>query len=222
MLLKLAVAAVVETIYAIITRAGLPHALSGIPLELAITACRAAAAVVFWLLFRDLIAAKQRTSASLRDPLAAAGILVFLSVPIITGDNRMDDVGLMVVYALTSVVVAIKEEILYRGALQNLIKRRFGRFLALFISNIVFILYHYGTRAFTPRIVAGYFVAGCVMGLVYDATGTLASSIMMHAVYDALWPFTPLLPYVWTGWTGIWLLVLSMALLVAWDRREWN
>jgi membrane protease YdiL (CAAX protease family) len=218
---KLALAVVLELAYALGTRVWLKRFFDGeIELELYTTAIRLASAAVYWWLFRDLLASRAAQPASVGHPLFALGLITVALVPILVGDWGLAGLTTQVVFALTSVAVALREEILYRGVLQNLLERRLGWFGAILVSNVVFTLYHYGAWPFTPEYVVEFFLVGSAMGLVYYGTRSLWAAVAAHAIYDALWSFTPILvPPLAKGW-GMGLELVAFVLLALWAWRS--
>lgn len=216
---KIALAIALELAYALGTRVGLTAAYDGIELELYTTAARLVSAGCYWLLFRDLLRSRTPRLSSARHPLFALGLIPVALVPVLVGDWGLEGRATQVVFALTSVVVGLREEVLYRGVLQNLLEPRAGWIGAVLLSNIVFTLYHYGAWPFTPDYVAEFFLVGCAMGLIYVGTGSIWLTIAAHATYDALWSFTPILvPPLAKGW-GVAFELFAFALLALWVLR---
>jgi len=80
----------------------------------------------------------------------------------------------------------------YRGVLQRILTDRWGLLMALLVSNGFFIFYHFGAIPFTPYNVFQFFTAGAILGLIYHRTNSLACVVVLHAAYDAIQCFTPL------------------------------
>lgn len=111
-------------------------------------------------------------------------LLVALFVPLgeVTGNNplpTMRDFSLE--WALTAVniglVVPIVEEILYRGLLHALLRKRYGVKKALIFSSLIFGLMHGVGFVMVFAILAGLGLA-----LLYEKTGSLAPCIVAHSV----------------------------------------
>ena len=97
------------------------------------------------------------------------------------------------VFAVTSLAVGLREEMVYRGVLQKVLATRYGLPAALLISNIFFIFYHFGAQPFTPYNVVQFFVMGTIQGLLYHQTRSLLFVSGVHAAYDAIECFSPYL-----------------------------
>jgi membrane protease YdiL (CAAX protease family) len=218
---RLLVAAAIEVAYAIFTRTWLADHYSGVTLELLTTACRAAALVAFFVLFRHLLGTRPNNPKVARHPLLIAAIALCLAVPLAVA-GWTAPLSVQLVFAATSLVVAAKEEVLYRGALQNLLEQRVGPWVAIAISNVIFVAYHYGTLPFTPQNAAEWFLGGVVLGALYLASGSLLVAISVHAAYDALWSLGPYLSSPWPRPWATALLILAVACCLAWSRLRSN
>lgn len=199
---RLIVAIAVESAY-LLLRAWLQARVGGGAHELLLTGLRLATVAAYWMLFggtlfKGMLAWPRPAPglAAARRPGAVvslcAGLAVLLLVPLLFGGGYQADPVFRWICAATSIVVGLREELLYRGVLQQLLQRRFGAPVALLGSGVVFVLYHYGAQPFTPAGVVELAAMSAVLGLLYQATGTLAPSIVLHVVYDALWSLGPL------------------------------
>ena len=217
---RLACAAVVELTYCIVTRTWLRAHFEGIELELWTTAGRLASLVVFLLLFRSLIFSRSPKPNEAAHPLALGAIALVLLTPVAVGNYALPNTATQVVFAVASLAVALKEEALYRGVLQNIIETRYGLLASIVVSNLVFTLYHYGAQPFTLLNLTEIFAAGCILGLLYARTGSLGLVVGLHAVNDAIWSFTPLLSSPLPRPLGSTLLLAALGLCVMWAVRS--
>lgn len=220
MWLRLGCAALVEVAYALTTRIWLPTLYSGSTLELLTTVARLISLLAFFLLFRQLIFSRVPNARRASHPLAQAGVVMLFATPILVGRYDLPSVTTQLVFAVASIAVAVKEEFLYRGVLQNILEPRLGLLMGIIASNVVFTLYHYGAQPFTPWNAVEIFTAGCILGLLYSATGSLMLVIVIHAVNDAIWSFTPLLATPMPRPLGTLLLISSASLILAWLLRS--
>jgi membrane protease YdiL (CAAX protease family) len=218
--LRLGCAALVEIAYALATRVWLPTVYSGFVLELLITAARLISLLAFFLLFRQLIFSRAPDVRRAAHPLTLSGVVLLLATPVLIGRYDLPDVTMQMVFAATSIAVAFKEEFLYRGVLQNIVEPRLGLLKGVIVSNIVFTLYHYGAQPFTLWNVIEIFTAGCILGLLYSATGSLMLVIAIHAVNDAIWSFTPLVTTPLPRPLGSLLLISGAGLVLVWLLRS--
>jgi membrane protease YdiL (CAAX protease family) len=154
-------------------------------------------------------------------PASLLGAGMFLA-PVLAGNEAMGS-PLNYVFAATSLVVGLREELAYRAILQTQLRRRFGVLPALLISNVLFVFYHLGAQAFTPLNIWQMFAAGTIIGLAYEASGSLLLAVALHAIYDAIYCFTPLLHPPLPEIAGSAVLAVTMlALLMARRKNLFN
>lgn len=91
-----------------------------------------------------------------------------------------------------TLMVALPEEILFRGILQNLLARNAttarGRLLALLLASVIFGCSHLNNHPlFDWRYVTLATIAGLVYGTVYNRTRKVTASAVTHALVDVVW-----------------------------------
>jgi uncharacterized protein len=95
--------------------------------------------------------------------------------------------------AVQVVVVALPEELFFRGCLHELLERRFpprrrwlggGVGVALVLSSLAFALIHF-PKAGDPRALATFF-PGMVFGWMRSATGSILAPVIAHAASNIL------------------------------------
>lgn len=89
-------------------------------------------------------------------------------------------------------LVALPEELFFRGIVQNLLQRSFrfrhGGIVSLLATSILFGLSHINNRgSFDWRYVCLATLAGIVYGWVYRTTGKVTASAIPHALTDIVW-----------------------------------
>lgn len=92
-------------------------------------------------------------------------------------------------WLLTFFMIALPEEIFFRGWMQNLLERRTGRTASLLITAAIFGLSHFNKRAafFNWRYVLLAAIAGVFYGRAWLAQRRLGASAITHATVDTLW-----------------------------------
>ena len=92
-------------------------------------------------------------------------------------------------FILTFLVIAVPEELFFRGWLQNLLERRIGRFAALWVTAVLFGLAHWNKRTagFNWRYVIMASLAGIFYGRAWRAQRRVGASCLTHATVDTLW-----------------------------------
>ena len=131
----------------------------------------------------------------------------------------MSGVELVLEFIVTCVVPGFCEELLFRGAiLTNCLP--FGRTNAIVISSLLFAMMHEN-----PTQILYTFVAGVLLGLVYEKTGSIWNCIVLHimnnlfSTLDSFFVSNFRVDMAWIGilWDAIVMLlgVISIAVLIA-------
>ena len=92
-------------------------------------------------------------------------------------------------WLFTFFLIALPEEIYFRGWMQNLLERRLGRTASLVITAVIFGLSHFNKRAafFNWRYVLLAAIAGIFYGRAWRAERRIGASAITHATVDTLW-----------------------------------
>lgn len=86
--------------------------------------------------------------------------------------------------AIVLIVAPIAEEVLYRGVFQETMRRlNVPPWLAIFATSALFALMHYSVAQ--PNAIASLFVLSLGFGWIYEKTGRLTASIVMHMLFNA-------------------------------------
>lgn len=89
--------------------------------------------------------------------------------------------GLLLSLLLIAFLPAMVEEFFFRGALQGMLSRWFGKpWVAIVVTAVIFSAIHLSWYGFLPRA-----MLGIVLGAVFYITGNLWYSILMHFVNNA-------------------------------------
>lgn len=143
-----------------------------------------------WYLFRGILQAPARRPDPLAAPVLAVAMLLMLSVPLLVPHAALPAPA-AAFFALTSVIVGLKEEVLFRGIVQPLLQGRIGAMPAVALTSTLFTLWHIGAVPLTPVAAAEIFLSSVALGLVYLHTGNLLTVVLLHAAYDALYMLAP-------------------------------
>jgi membrane protease YdiL (CAAX protease family) len=92
-------------------------------------------------------------------------------------------------WIFTFFLIAIPEELFFRGWLQNLLERRMGQWPALVTTSILFGLSHFNKRAlhFNWRYVLMAAIAGVFYGRAWRRDRRVGASAVTHATVDSIW-----------------------------------
>lgn len=183
--------------------------------ELIRTALRVVTALIYWGMLKSLILSRKPDFSSFRNAPVLLGLVLFLSIPPLIGRYGLDHPTAML-FAVTSLVVAVKEEFLFRGIIQNLLVARFGPLKAVLITSVFFTAWHIGVWTPSLWIFAQIFFASVLLGLVYLRSGSIAAVVLLHAAYDAVFSFTPLMAHPMNENWGFFPLLGSVALVSVW------
>jgi len=217
---KVCAAVIIEIAYAVFTRTWLRQHAQGVELELLTSALRIVSAAAYWLMFRELVLGRPLYTASLRHPLVLAAAAAVLATPFLSvGWSPDGGLGAAVVFALTSVIVGVREELLYRAVLFNLLEPRMGLAGTVALSTGAFLVYHYGALPVAPPVIAEVVIMSVVLGLIYARSGSLLVVTAMHATYDGIECFgaylNPPIPYSWRPA----FLLMALVLVFLWLWR---
>ena len=94
-------------------------------------------------------------------------------------------------FVFTFFLIAVPEEIFFRGWLQNLLERKIGRNGALILTAALFGLSHFNKRAahFNWRYVLLAVIAGIFYGRAWRDGRRVGASALTHALVDTVWGF---------------------------------
>ena len=213
---RLVAVAIIEIAFVVATRLVL-HYLSwkSIEAEAIRTLLRVLTALAYWWLMKPWILSRKPDFLALVRPTFAIALLLFLSIPVLAGRYELEK-HVAVVFALASIPVAVKEEFLFRGIIQNLLMEKLGAAKAIVLASAVFTAWHVGTWNPSLWVFGQIFLASVLLGLVYVRSGSILAVIVIHAVYDALFSFTPLISNPPNENWGFIPLVASVALVMYW------
>ena len=85
------------------------------------------------------------------------------------------------VIILAALVAPVIEEIVFRGFIYSAVRKRAGVVLAIIVTSALFSLLHMSIFSFLP-----IFFLGVALAYLYEKTGLLISSIMLHVIHNSL------------------------------------
>ncbi len=92
--------------------------------------------------------------------------------------------------ALFSILVAapILEEFLFRGMLQNWLKKHLGKKAAILVTALLFSAFHLSPSQGVGNIslILSLFFFGCFLGFVYERQGSLLASMSLHITFNTI------------------------------------
>jgi membrane protease YdiL (CAAX protease family) len=88
----------------------------------------------------------------------------------------------------TFLLIALPEEMFFRGILQNLLESRLGRTGALIVASVLFGLSHFNHGSpFNWRYVLLATIAGLFYGRAWRAERQIFAAVMTHTLVDVVW-----------------------------------
>ncbi|MFH0919142.1 MAG: CPBP family intramembrane glutamic endopeptidase [Fibrobacterota bacterium] len=124
----------------------------------------------------------------------------------------LPDFQTRLVFAITSIAVGFKEEITYRGILQNLLARKYGVLIGLVVASVLFMLMHVGYQKLTYENFTKLFLVGIVLGSLYYFTKSLCFCIIIHSLVDAIYSFSPFFSFTISSLWGPCIIVFVISL----------
>ncbi len=100
--------------------------------------------------------------------------------------------ALRIIWILSSFIVGFREELFYRGLLQNKISEKYPLLPALISTSIIFTVYHvvyFIGGQWIPLIQV--FIWSLFIGIIYIKTGNIVVVSFVHGMYDAIPFITP-------------------------------
>lgn len=115
--------------------------------------------------------------------------LVQLFVPIndmlLEFSIRIYENNLLTAVILVAIIPGIFEELLFRGFFLTGLKRKYNSRIAIIISSLLFAVMH-----FNPHQIVMAFIAGLLLGWIYDQTSSLLLVVIIHTLNNLLAVFS--------------------------------
>jgi len=128
-------------------------------------------AVFPWMFFLLFVVVEGARTMGFKPPIEPIQELIFQEGrPVVLGLTAL----------LACVIGPAAEELFFRGVVYTAIRRRTSWMVAMFTSGTLFALMHANLVGFPSLL-----VLGCLLGHVYERTGTLASSLAVHVAHNA-------------------------------------
>jgi len=131
---------------------------------------------------------------------------------------------LQLLWILTSFIVGFREEIFYRGFIQNKLSSKYGIISTIIITSLIFTLYHVVYFIWGQWItLIQVFLWSVFIGILYYKTKSIFIVSIIHGIYDAIPFITPIqlntVPYYY-GLFFIGLSVLILLPMIEENRKE--
>jgi membrane protease YdiL (CAAX protease family) len=93
--------------------------------------------------------------------------------------HSLQDLFLNIIFV--ALLAGVGEELLFRGMIQRLLTRRYGRWVGIVVAAFLFSAIHLQFYGFVPR-----FLLGIVLGILFAYSGSLWMAMLAHFFYDAM------------------------------------
>ncbi|MDS0293709.1 CPBP family intramembrane glutamic endopeptidase [Halogeometricum luteum] len=122
---------------------------------------------------------------------ALSAVLPIEPTTSVVGDVAASEPWVLLAFAALSIlVVAPAEELLFRGAVQGRLRRAFGPAAAVVGAGALFAVLHvlnFGVLNAGAAVALGViFLVGALLGWAYERTGNLLVPVAVHGVYNAV------------------------------------
>jgi membrane protease YdiL (CAAX protease family) len=148
-------------------------------------ALRTLTAGVCWWLLRDVIESRTVRPEGLTKRPFLISVALLLGAALTMPHPQLSPL-FAVLFGVGSIAVALKEEFLFRGVIQNLLQRRFGFTKAVLLTTAIFTAWHYGVVENTRWQFVLIFLVSVAICVIYVRTGNIWVAIALHATFDAV------------------------------------
>lgn len=96
---------------------------------------------------------------------------------------------LMLIFAfLLIVLVPFIEEVLFRGFLQNRLKKSFGVKVAIILTSMIFALFHFSASQSwgNLELMISLFLLACFLGYLYERQQSIWAPVVLHGTFNAI------------------------------------
>ncbi|XOB66446.1 JDVT-CTERM system glutamic-type intramembrane protease MrtJ [Deferribacteres bacterium DY0037] len=112
------------------------------------------------------------------------GGLVWFAVRLSYGAFRLPEAKEILIFLL---LAPVAEELFFRGVVQDILRRKvasvmLGISLANIITSLCFTLFHIPFWGYMHSALV--FIPSIIFGFLYDRTGKLAYSVILHSIYN--------------------------------------
>lgn len=180
------------------------------------TILRSFSVIAYYYIFKDYILSFKPTFKSVKSPYIIFSISLFLITPLLVGNLYFMGDYTRVLFAVTSIVVGLREELVFRVLIQNGLESKIGALNAILITSLIFTIWHFGIIPNNWFAFGQVFINSIFLGLIYSATKSFILVVSLHAIYDALWSLTPVYENVVHYNWGFIPLVMAMLITAIW------
>ena len=118
--------------------------------------------------------------------LVAIGIQYLFNLPIENPQlpylipDDLSTAGMFIMIILVGIVVPFAEELFFRGILYQWLRTRFGVWVGIIVSSLIFGIFH-----FDIAIAGAAFILGVLLAWVFERSNSLWPSVLIHSLNNA-------------------------------------
>lgn len=212
---KLILAVIVELLYIVCSRYVTSNFQEFTPnSEYLRTILRASSFIAYYYIFKDYILSFKPNYKFIKSPYFTLSLFLFLITPLLIGNLYFMGDYTRILFAVTSIVVGLREELVFRVLIQNSLESKIGAIYAILITSLIFAAWHYGAIPNNWFAFGQVLINSIFLGVIYSATKSFILVVSLHAIYDALWSLTPVYSNVININWGFMPLVTAMLITV--------
>ena len=187
--------------------------------EVALSLLRLASALACIALFPEILRGDAARRAPPLHPLLVAVVAIDLLAMPLAGLSMAFNPPASLVLAATAPIVGLREEIFYRGILQEALVKRLGPFAGIALASVAFVLFHTGAQAMNANTIVSFAAAGVLLGVIYHRTRNIWLVVALHTLYDILAVMLPRMAIL-----APWMAILAHAIVILgaalWARMD--
>ena len=180
------------------------------------TILRALSGIAYFYIFKDYILSFKPSYKNIKSPYIAISIILFFIAPLLVGNLYFMGDFTRVLFAVTSIIVGLREELVFRVLIQNGLESKIGAVFSILLTSLIFTVWHFGAVPNNLFAFGQVLVNSIFLGLIYSATKSFILVVSLHAIYDALWSLTPVYSNVVGYNWGFLPLVAAMLITATW------
>ncbi len=120
-------------------------------------------------------------------PQFNVAIILFLLFAVVYTNSENESLWWQFVFVISGITAGLREELFYRGIVQNILQRKYDYKTALLLATLLFTLSHvqyiyYGQIKGLILIA----IAGVIFGAIFIYTGSIVVTATVHGLYDAV------------------------------------
>ncbi len=124
---------------------------------------------------------------ALISPQLAAALLLFFIFALSYTNAENETVLWQIIFVISGITAGMREELFYRGIVQNTLQKKYNLKRALVLTTLIFVLSHV-QYIYYGQLTNLLFIscAGIVFGSLFIITGSVAFTAIIHGLYDAI------------------------------------